>query len=63
MAHIPRKYISDIGLWLVYAGLTMLITCSLFIRSNVNTMLFLSVFLVIVGIIVHVLATKKESKY
>jgi len=63
MANIFLKHIRNIGLWLVYTGLSVIIGCYLFMSGNINIPLYCSLLLVITGIAVHVIIRKKDSKY
>ncbi len=57
-----KKLYNKIGLPLVYLGVILLVAC-IFIGWCNNIILIISVALIIIGLILYVLALKKESKY
>ena len=60
--HLP-PFMRNVGLWLVYAGALSLILSYAFGVTNLNPLLLFSLFLIVAGIILHVMILKRESRY
>lgn len=58
-----KKYIRHIGLAMIYLGVFVLLLSFVCGWTRSNAVLFPPLFLVVVGLILHVRMLKKESKY
>jgi len=63
MRHDIKKYKRNIGLTMIYFGVSVLLLCFVCGWTKYNIVIFPILFLIIIGLILHVLIIKRESKY